>query len=112
MQIQIVLQFIAFIIFILSSVGICFILYKKVPILVRLPQNGSTGIKKAKVIEKIETKVKENYFHFFEKQMLLHKALSKFRILTIRVERVVDQILSNIRKRAQEIDKDTKTKRK
>ena len=98
-------QIIALIIFLMSSLGIIFILYKKIPLLVELPQNGHHGIKKPEFILNIEKAVKESHFHFFEKQMLLHKLLSKSRISILKLEKKVDVLLSGIRKKAQELDK-------
>lgn len=106
------LQLIVFIIFIVSLVGILFIVLKKIPVLVQLPQNGSSGLKKSKFILHIEKKIKDAYFHFFAKQMLLHKVLSKFRLLTLKAERKIGESLHIIRKKAQELDQQTKKKTK
>lgn len=105
-------QLIVFIIFIASLIGVFFIVLKKIPALVQLPQNGSSGFKKHEFILNIEKKIKDAYFHFFEKQMLLHKVLSKFRLLTLKAERKIDESLHIIRKKAQELDQKTKIKRK
>ena len=59
----------------------------------------------------IERKIKDTYFHFFEKQMLLHKVLSKFRLLTLKAERKIDESLHIIRKKAQELDQQSKKKK-
>jgi len=104
-------QLIAFIIFILSVGGIFFILYRKVPVLIQLPQNGHHGIKKHEFIATVEKKIKEVYFHLFSKQMLLHKVLSKVRIWTLKIERKIDTLLHGIRKKAQELDKQVKKKK-
>ena len=103
-----VIQLIAFIILTGSLLGIFFILYKKIPILSGLPKNGHHGFKKNEFILNIEKKIKYNYFHFFEKQMLLHKLLSKFRVWILKIERKVDVLLHGIRKKAQELDKEVK----
>ena len=99
------IQLIVFIIFIVSLSGIIFILYKKIPVLVQLPQNGSNGLKKSEFIAKVEKIIKEKHFHFFEKQMLLHKLLSKIMILILKMERKIGETLHIIRKNAQELDK-------
>ena len=104
-------QLIAFIIFSISLLGIAFILLKKIPELVTLPKNGHHGIKKHKVIIKAEKRIKDLHFHFFSKQMLLHKLLSKFRLLVLKTEKKVDSILHSIRKKAQELDKQVKKKK-
>lgn len=105
------LQLITFIIFIVSLMGALFILLKKIPVLVKLPQNGSHGIKKSEFILNIERKIKDTHFHFFQKQMLLHKVLSKFRLLTLKAERKIGESLHVIRKKAQELDQQVKKKR-
>ena len=98
-------QLIAFIIFIVSLSGIVFILYRKIPALLQLPQNGHSGFKKPEFFVRIENKVKDGHFHFFQKQILLHKVLSKFRILALKIEAKIDGLLQGIRKNAQELDK-------
>ena len=105
------IQLIVFIIFIVSLLGVLFILLKQIPALVKLPQDGSHGFKKHAFIATLERKVKDSYFHFFEKQMLLHKILSKFRLLALKTERKMDELLHGIRKKAQELDQQTKKKR-
>jgi len=81
-------------------------LCKKIPLLVNLPKNGHHGLKKPEFIEKIQQKIKEQHFRFFEKQMLLHKILSKFRVWVLKIERKVGELLHGIRKKAQELDKE------
>ena len=105
------IQFMVSFIFIVSVSGIIFMLYKKLPVLVKLPKNGHTEFKKPELILKIEKKIKERHFHFFKKQMLLHKILSKSRILILKLEKRVDVILSGIRKKAQELDKKVQNKK-
>ena len=89
------IQLIALIIFLVSLSGIFFILYKKIPVLIQLPQNGHNGFKKPEFIAIIERKIKDHHFHFFEKQMLLHKLLSKSRILILKVEKRIDILHSS-----------------
>ena len=99
------LQLIAFIIFIASSAVVFFILYKKIPALVKLPQNGHHGFKKPELILRVEKKIKEHHFNLFEKQMLFHKLLSKSKIWILKAETKVDNLLQGVRKKAQELDK-------
>ncbi len=103
-------QLIAFIIFIISILAVTFILYKKIPLLVGLPKNGEHGLKKPGFLSKIEKKIKAHHFHFFKKQMLLHKLLSKTKIWVLKAETKIDNTLHGIRKKAQEIDKEIKGK--
>lgn len=104
-------QLIAFIIFIVSLFGIVFILFKKIPILVELPQNGYHGLKKPEFISNMEKRFKDFYFDFFKKQVYLHKALSKIRILVLKLERKIGDLLHGIRKKSQELDKNIKDKK-
>lgn len=105
-------QLVVFIIFLVSLSVTGFILYKKIPVLVELPQNGHHGISKPELVKKIEKKIKEKHFHFFEKQMLLHKLLSKSKIWILRIEAKLDNWLHGIREKNQEIAKKTKRKGK
>jgi len=104
-------QLIALIIFLASVLVIIFVLFKKMPVLGSLPQNGHHGFKKHELILKIENKVKDAYFHLFSKQMLLHRILSKFRLWILKIEKKIDELLHGIRKKAQELDKDIKNKK-
>lgn len=103
-------QLIAAIIFLGSMLGIMFILYRKVPVLVELPKNGSHGLFKGKFIIKIENKVKDIYA-LFSKQILLHKFLSWVKIMTLKTETKIDTLLHKIRKKAQQADKELKEKK-
>src|SRR3989344_2714967 len=103
-------QLIVFIIFLASLSVIIFILHKKIPVLVSLPQNGHHGLKKPKFISKIEKKVKDTHFHFFEKQMFLHKLLSKAKVWILKTETKIDNLLHGIRKNAQELDSKKKNR--
>ncbi|MEK7664316.1 MAG: hypothetical protein AAB340_02700 [Patescibacteria group bacterium] len=98
-------QLIVFIIFIISLCGLLFILYRKIPALVKLPKNGHHGIKKPKIVGDLEKKIKDTHFHFFEKQMFLHRLLSKTKVWILKTETKIDHLLHSIRKKAQELDK-------
>lgn len=98
------LTLIILIIFVLSFGGALFILARKIPILILLPQNGSSGIKKHKFIFEIEEKLKD-FTLFFKKQIFFHKFLSWVKVMTLKIERNVDNMLQIIRKKAQQIDK-------
>lgn len=104
------LKLIVFIIFILSFGGALFILARKIPVLNALPQSGTTGIKKHQIILDTENKIKE-ILVFFEKQILLHKFLSWVKVMTLKIETRVDILLHKIRKKAQQIDQETKDKK-
>jgi len=95
------------IIFFVSLAGVLFVLYRKLPVLSSLPKNGTTGIKEHHYFLHVEKKVKD-LFLFFEKQILLHKALSFVKIMVLKAETKIDHLLHKIRKNAQKIDKDKK----
>jgi len=103
-------QLIATIIFLGSALAIVFILYRKVPVLVKLPQNGKIGIREHYIVSNIEDKIKD-IFIYFKKQIILHKFLSWVKIVTLKTETKIDTYLHRIRKRAQRIDKDLKDKK-
>ncbi len=105
------IQLIAIIIFLSSMLGIIFIMSRKIPVLIQLPQNGHHGIRKPKLISQIQERVKHHHFHLFEKQMLLHKILSWIKILILKTETKIDTLLHGIRKKAQELDKEIKKKK-
>lgn len=100
-------ELIVTIILLISLGGVAFILYKKLPVLVAMPQNGSTGFKKHQIILDAENKFK-NILIYFEKQIYLHRFLSFIKIITLKIEIRIDHLLHNIRKKAQEIDKNVK----
>lgn len=104
------LELIFFIIFILSFGGVVFILARKMPVLNALPYNGTTGIRKHQVISNVESRIKEIAV-YFQKQIFLHKLLSFVKVMTLRIETRVDHSLHKIRKKAQQIDKEKKTKK-
>jgi len=106
-----VIQLIAFIIFLVSFLGIVFVLYKKAPALARLPQRGHHGFKKSRFIMRIEKKIQDVHFRIFSKQVWLHKLLSWVKVWTLKVETRIDTLLHRIRKKAQQLDREVKKKR-
>jgi len=99
-----IIESIFLIIFILSFGGVLLILIRKIPVLVALPQNGSTGIKKHHIIVKAESKIKD-ISTIFEKQIILHKFLSWVKIVTLKIETRVDHLLHKIRHKDQQKNK-------
>lgn len=97
-------------IFVCSFGGILLILIRKMPVLVKLPQNGKIGIRDHHVILNIENRIKE-VFVSFKKQIFLHKFLSWVKVMTLKVEIKTDHLLHGIRKKAQKIDKELKDKK-
>ena len=92
------------IIFVLSFGGVLFILARKIPVLTSLPQNGTTGIRKHRIILNTENKIKEVAV-LFEKQIFLHKFLSWVKVMTLKIETRIDHSLHKIRKKAQQAGK-------
>jgi len=105
------LELIISIIFIISLGGVLFILAKKIPVLNTLPQKGSTGIKKHKIILDVENWAK-SILLALEKKIWLHKLLSWVKIMTLKLETRIDHLLHKLRKKAQEVDKELKKKSK
>jgi len=103
-------QLVVTIIFLVSVLAIVFILYRKIPFLVQLPENGSHGLSKGKYILEAEKKL-EKFIKLFTKQIILHKFLSWVRIMTLKVEARIDSILHGIRKKAQQLDNEAKNKK-
>ena len=87
-------------------------LLKKTPALTSLPKNGHHGIKKHKIILNIEKKIKDTHFNLFEKQLWLHKFLSWAKVWILKIETEIDHLLSGLRKKAQQLDKEGKKKNK
>ena len=79
-------------------------LVHKVPVLIVLPQNGSVKGYKSKFMLGVESRAKE-FFIFFEKQIFLHKFLLWIKIMVVKVETKIDQLLHKVRRRAQEVNK-------
>lgn len=97
-------QLAATIIFIISALVASFILYRKIPALVQMPKKGDTGLREHYLILGIENKIKDIYTAF-QKQIFLHKLLSRAKCWIIKIEVKIDYLLHGIRKKAQEVDK-------
>lgn len=94
------IEFIILIIFIISLGGLLFILNRKISVLNGLSENGSSGIEKHKFIIGIEEKIKE-FRAIFRKKFSLHKILSWVKIITMKIEVMIDYWLHKARKNAQ-----------
>jgi len=97
-------QLISFIIFIISAGIVSFILYFKVPLIANLPKDGNHGFKKPKVVAHVERKIKDTHFHVFQKQVFTQKFLSKTKVLIMKAEAKVDELLNLIRKNARDLE--------
>ena len=105
-----IIESIVLIIFVLSLGGALFILARKIPVLNTLPQNGSIGIKKHRLISDVENKIKDISVSF-KKQVFLHKLLSWVKVMTLKIETRIDVLLHKIRNKSQQIDKESKAKK-
>jgi len=85
-------------ILIISLGGVIFILNRKIPELISLPQNGGFNIKEYKIISSLENKLK-SISVFFEKQIFLHKILSLIKVLILKIETRIDHLLHKIRQK-------------
>lgn len=104
-----IIESIILIIFVVSFGGATLILVRKIPALNSLSQNGSTGIKNHQIILDIENKIKEILLSF-EKQIFWHKFLSLVKCMTLKIETRIDVLLHKIRKKAQQVDKNSEKK--
>ena len=87
-----------FIILLLGSlIGIGIVMYLKIPVLVELtPPKKGTGFF-GSMREKIKT---QGVFKFFSRELLLHKLLSKFRVLTLKTENKTSTLLADLRQKS------------
>jgi hypothetical protein len=95
------------IILICSFGGVLFILVRKIPALISLPQTGNAGIRDHHIILNIENRIKSVLISF-EKQIFLHKILSWVKVMTLKIETNIDKHLHRIRKKAQQVEKGIK----
>lgn len=100
-------ELIVAIILLISLSAVALISYRKLPILVALPQNGSTGIKKHHIILEVENRLRKILITF-EKQIYWHKFLSFLKIMILKAEVQVDHLLHKVRKNAQKLDRGNK----
>lgn len=91
---------IAAIILIGSVLGIIFILFRKIPVLLELPEvpEGGEIVGVEVSIQEIKGKIKKIFPH----HIVLQKILSRIRIIVLKIERKIDNLLQSLRKKAQE----------
>jgi len=90
------------IIFVLSLIGISIIVYRKIPELKNMPEEKelSSFFKEAKLFWQ---RIKNSSFiekTFFEINIFLQKTLSKVKILTLKIEYNISQLLQKLREHA------------
>lgn len=92
------IELIFLIILVVSIIGIGFILYRKMPILVRLPEPA--GDFQKVVVETIKKRTKDlPGLKGFSYELYLQKILSKFRVLTLKTEHKTGSWLENLRQK-------------
>ena len=95
------LEIIFFSILLVSLAGIAFILFNKIPILLKMPESN---FKRDKMISSIKENVKRGIRKIpgakkFDYELYLQKALSKVRVLTLKTESKTGNWLEKLRKR-------------
>jgi len=85
---------IVLIIFVLSFGGVCFMLARKVPILIQLPE-VQEGAQKENIIVSMKKKIKSASLD----KIILLKCLSKIRVLILKIEKYIDNWLQRMRKK-------------
>ena len=82
------------IIFLCSFVGIVIIFWKKIPILLQMPEI-SEGVQKEKISDALKKKIANISFD----KLIFLKTLSKTRILILKLEKFIDSYLQKMRKK-------------
>jgi len=93
-------EIIALIILFCSLIGMALIVWRKIPVLVQLPESvGKNQESLFLQIKKIITNI--NFFKKFSWYIFLQKVLSKIRILTLKAENKTAQWLKELREKSQ-----------
>ena len=88
----------ATIIFFIGFIGMGVIIFRKIPVLVGLPE---TGIEKLGIFGKLKNRIKNNgTIKSFSKELLLQKILSKFRVLTLKTDKKTSNLLAKLRQKS------------
>jgi hypothetical protein len=93
-------EIIALIILFCSLIGMALIVWRKIPVLVQLPESvGKNQESLFLQIKKIITNI--NFFKKFSWYIFLQKVISKIRILTLKAENKTAQWLKELREKSQ-----------
>lgn len=96
------IELIAGIVFLGSIFGMGFILVKKMPVLVSLPE-VSEGIVRENFILRLKGRIKNlPFIKSFSLELFLQKTLSKIRVLILKLENKIANLLQKLRKKSQE----------
>lgn len=96
-----IIELIALIILILSLGGILIILYRKIPALIKfseLIEDSSQDVNKRNLILELKARIKD----FIYGRFFLQRILCKIKILTLKFEKLVDNLLQKLRKKSKE----------
>lgn len=94
---------IASIILLLSLIGIGIILWKRIPVLIQMPEVRE-GVQKGNILDLLKNKIKSINFD----KLIFLKTLSKIRIYTLRAEKFIDNHLQRMRKKIVKKQEETK----
>jgi len=98
------IELIATIILVGSLLGIAVILFRKIPVLVKLPDYNSSNTLVSlpvKWCKNLKEKIKNiSVFKSFSSEIFLQKILSKIRVLSLRVENKIASRLQKLREKA------------
>ena len=85
-----------------SFAGIIAILYRKISLLRELPSQGGRGGLREFVVGNVKNVVKSERLQTVSPERILHKALSKIRVLAMKTENQTGEWLKELRQRSQE----------
>lgn len=90
-------QIITQLLFLGSSLGICIVVFRKIPVLLNLPETESEGVKENFTLKLIR-KIKEiNPWKNFSYEIFLQKILTKIRILSLKTDNQTSNLLQRLR---------------
>ena len=91
-------QLISIIIFAVSFIALGVIIFRKIPCLLQLPETAPAQTDWQSFVSRIKTQKPFNDFSF---EILLHKILSKVRILTLKTDNKTSNWLQGLREKSQ-----------
>jgi len=94
------IEIIAIIIFLGSLIGIGAVLFKKIPILLKIPESEIKEPNFKEPFLKLKNKIIES--KIFSPDLILQKLFSKIRILTLRVEKKAEDQLQKLREKSKQ----------
>ncbi len=101
---------VAQIIFGISVLGILFILFRKVPILLRYPRHSFEEISLYGFLQKLKNRMLANDFFHLKIFPLLEKILRKIKIWVLKLDNVLAKLVSRLRHKRKNIEEEIETK--